>query len=1075
MSINREKLQQHFREEYSKLNEQQRLAVDTTEGPVMVIAGPGTGKTQILAARIGKILLETDIFPENILCLTYTDAGAIAMRRRLLSFIGPDAYKVNIHTFHSFCHDLIQENLPLFEKTTLDPLSDLERIQFFKTLIDALPKNHLLKRYRGDVYFEMANLQSLFSTMKREGWTPDFINGKIDEYLADLPFRDGYTAKRATGDFKKGDLRTDKIAEETERMNKLRAAVGEFVPFQELMRNGNRYDFDDMINWVIRAFEENKALLSGYQERYQYILVDEYQDTSGSQNRLVALLISFWDQPNVFVVGDDDQSIYRFQGANVENMLGLAHSYEKDLLTVVLTHNYRSTQPILDISMTLIDKNEERLVKQMPGLSKQLVSSHPVTSRFTHPPKIREYRTAREEMTGITLEIEKLVIQGIMPGRIAVIYKENKYGEELARFLQLKNIPVFSKRSMNLLEMPFAQKIILLLRYLAAEHDTPYGGDEMLFEILHFDFFGIPPIEIAKLSVEVAERQFGDQRTSLRRLLVERASRPARDLFDQGLPEGMKKAGRALEKLIGDMPNTTLQHLFENCIRDAGILTTVMKSPEKIWLMQVLTALFDFIKEETRRNPDLNLESLVQMIDLMKANKIPIPLVQVAGSEKAVNLLTAHGSKGLEFETVFLAGCNSSTWEKKRKPGGGYKYPDTLSGSRPGDGDAKSRDDEELRRLFYVALTRAEQHLFISYAHFGVDGKKELEPSMFIAEILDRHLLPVEKMLLDPETVVEFEALPFGERMAPEIEKAEEDFISRMLDKFVMNVTALNNYLKCPLEFYYKNLIRIPSPKNEATEFGSAAHWALQRLFEKMKAHAEEKFPPKEELLQDFQWYMHRHRESFTKEAFARRIEYGLEVLSNYYVKYVGGWTKIVAVERNIRHVTVKSVPLKGKLDKLEFQGKEVNVVDYKTGDIEKAREKLRPPVEAGESGSKTGNRGLKRVDGATANGGDYWRQAVFYKILVDNYEQKDWKVTSTEFDFIEPDKKKEYQKVKIVITPLDIDIVTGQVADTWKKIQDRQFYTGCGLPDCHWCNFVKTNQLDIALHEIGDDGLEEA
>lgn len=158
MSIQREKLQQHFQEEYRKLNEQQRLAVDTTEGPVMVIAGPGTGKTQILAARIGKILLDTDVSPDNILCLTYTDAGAIAMRRRLLSFIGPDAYKVNIHTFHSFCNDIIQENLSLFEKTSLDPISDLEKIQLFKTLIDSFPKNHPLKRYRGDVYFEMYNL-----------------------------------------------------------------------------------------------------------------------------------------------------------------------------------------------------------------------------------------------------------------------------------------------------------------------------------------------------------------------------------------------------------------------------------------------------------------------------------------------------------------------------------------------------------------------------------------------------------------------------------------------------------------------------------------------------------------------------------------------------------------------------------------------------------------------------------------------------------------------------------------------------------------------------------------------------
>jgi DNA helicase-2/ATP-dependent DNA helicase PcrA len=163
-------------------------------------------------------------------------------------------------------------------------------------------------------------------------------------------------------------------------------------------------------------------------------------------------------------------------------------------------------------------------------------------------------------------------------------------------------------------------------------------------------------------------------------------------------------------------------------------------------------------------------------------------------------------------------------------------------------------------------------------------------------------------------------------------------------------------------------------------------------------------------------------------------------------------WNRVVAVERNIRNVIVRGVPLKGKLDKLEFQGKEVNVVDYKTGDVDKAREKLAPPSEKDPSG------------------GDYWRQAVFYKILVDSYEQKEWRVTSTEFDFVEPDKKKEYRKIKIVITPEDTTTVTQQIVQTWHKIQNREFYTGCGKPDCHWCNFVKTNDLAIALHEISQE-----
>src|SRR6476661_8776523 len=221
MSIARYKLLKKFQEEYEKLNPEQRRAVDQTEGPVMVIAGPGTGKTQILSARIGKILLsDTGAEPNNILCLTYTDAGVVAMRRRLAQFIGPDAYRVGIYTFHAFCNDVIQDNLGLFEKTSLDPISDLERIELMKELIDSFGKDHPLKRYRGDVYYEIKSLQSLFSLMKREGWSEDFICERIDAYLSDLPTRDEYICKRATKEYKKGDVRWDRINEQKDKMEK---------------------------------------------------------------------------------------------------------------------------------------------------------------------------------------------------------------------------------------------------------------------------------------------------------------------------------------------------------------------------------------------------------------------------------------------------------------------------------------------------------------------------------------------------------------------------------------------------------------------------------------------------------------------------------------------------------------------------------------------------------------------------------------------------------------------------------------------------------------------------------------
>ncbi|HEU4472037.1 MAG TPA: ATP-dependent DNA helicase [Flavisolibacter sp.] len=1071
-------LLQKFTEEYARLNPEQKKAVDQVEGPVMVIAGPGTGKTQILSARIGKILLsDAQVEPNNILCLTYTDAGAVAMRRRLSQFIGADAYRVNISTFHAFCNDVIQDNLGLFEKTAMDPISDLERIELMKELIDGFGKEHPLKRYRGDVYFEISSLSSLFSLMKREGWTTDFICQKVDEYLADLPTRDEYICKRATREYKKGDVRWDKIEEQKEKMAKLQAACQEFKKFQQLMRDRNRYDFDDMINWVIEAFQTNENLLRAYQEQYQYILVDEYQDTSGSQNRIVQLLINYWDKPNIFVVGDDDQSIYRFQGANVENMLSFAEGYKKDLLTVVLVNNYRSTQPILDVSKALIDRNEERLVKQIEGLSKDLIAQSVAITKETSSddaeavqdgdiikegppspkasagktqteahasPSINQHVTVRDEMMYLTLEVEKLLQRGIPGHQIGIIYRENKFGDELMNYLRIKKVPFYSKRSLNILDQPMIGQLLLVLNYLAAEHDIPYSGDEMLFEILHFEWLDIPAIEIAKATMQVYQLNYKGANTSLRRWLNEKNAEPPADLFDTGLHAGLREAIAAIERLVAAVSNETIQTLLEKTVREMGFLSHITNHPERPWLMQLLIGFYDHVKEETRRHPLIPLQDFLNRLDLMRREGLSLPLVQVSGNEKGVNLMTCHGSKGLEFDYVFLAGATASNWEKKRKPFSGYAFPDTLFAS-----GAKGNDTEELRRLFYVALTRARKQLVISYANHTNEGKS-LEPSVFLTEILDSHPLPSNNAVVYGEAAAEFQSLQFAARTAPEIAHLDDELVDRVVNGFVMNATALNNYLRCPLGFYYQNIVRIPSPKNEAAEFGSAVHHALEKLFEKMRNSPSNIFPSVDTFLEDFTWWMKRHRQSFTREQFARRLEYGLDILTNYYNKYIKGWNKVVAVELNVRNVLLDEIPLKGKIDKIEFNGKEATVIDYKTGDPEKCADKLARP-------------------GKEPNGGDYWRQAIFYKIMLDLYP-KEWQVSAVEFDFIEPDKKKQYRKERISISSIDIELVKDQIREAWLKIQRKEFYTGCGKEDCHWCGFVKTNKLHIALHELKEE-----
>lgn len=1034
-----------FTRAFQKLNEAQRQAVEHIEGPVLVIAGPGTGKTQILATRIGKILQQTDTPPHSILCLTYTDTGRVEMRNRLFKLIGPAAYRVNIHTFHSFCNEVIQDNLSYFGRQNLEAISELEEIELFKELLSNLPNDSLLKRFKGEVNYEIPKVKNLFSLIKKEAWTLEFLNGRIDAYLAELPGKDGFFYKRNYKEYKAGEPNEDRIKEEKERMEKLREAVNLYPTYDEMMQERGRYTFDDMILWVLKAFEENNNILLNYQERFLYFLVDEFQDTSGSQKKLLEHLIHYWDAPNVFVVGDDDQSIFSFQDANVENIRGFANEYSSLLFKVVLTENYRSTQAVLDAAKVLIEHNKERVSQD-----KNLVASNPVVKDLKILPQIIEYPNPSNETICIAHKIEELLVKDkIDPSEIAVIYRNHKQVDELSGYLDKKSISYNMKRNVNLLELPFVHKILKILEFIAAEIDVAYSGDEMLFEILHFDFFTIPAIDIARLSLQVAQKNYGNrnERTSIRRAISEEGSSSKPDLFSTEEVSEIKRVSNILESLIKASPNLTLQGLFEEVVREAGILNYVLNSDEKPWLMQVITGLFDFIKGETHKDPSISLQRLLDMIETMQNNRIRLDLVKVSSTADGVNLVTAHGSKGTEYEYVFLIGCNKNIWDDKKSSSQyEFKLPDNFSSEK-----YEVNELEEARRLFYVAMTRAKTHLTISYSVQDNENKnKGMERSAFVGEIMEGTSIEVKEEKAEENILIKYLELQYTAKAVPQIELVDKNYLDSLLQNYSLSVTHLNNYLDCPIKFYYQNLIRVPAAKGESMAFGSAVHSTLQALFEQMKAQGNI-FPPKEKMMDDFRRFMYRNRESFTKEQYNRRLEYGDKILPPYYNFYIKKWNKIVILEKNIRNVEVEGVPLNGKLDKLEFDGKKVNVVDYKTGSYAYARNKLKGPI------------------GDDTVGGDYWRQAVFYKILLDNQKYNDWDAISAEFDFIEP-VKDEYKAEKIIVSKEDIAIVLDQITDTWQKIQNHEFSKGCGKEDCQWCNFVKDNHLHVALHEVEDE-----
>lgn len=1035
-----EKLKENFDNKFNALNKEQKLAVETIEGPVLVNAGPGTGKTQILSTRIGNILLKTDTEPHNILCLTYTDNGAIEMRKRLLQIIGSAAYNIQIHTFHSFCNEVIQDNVTYFGKLNLEPIGDLEEIELFYKLIDNIPNDSALKRFRGDVYYDKNRLANLFKLMKKEAWTPEYIIERVENYIESLPTKEGFIYKNKYKEFKKGDLKVGAYKEEKERMELLKAAVTLYPTYNKMMRDISRYNFDDMILWVIDAFEKNKNLLLDYQERYLYILVDEFQDTSRSQSLVLQYLTNYWETPNLFVVGDADQSIYSFQDANVQNIESFREKYIKDIVQIDLVNNYRSTQTILNAAHALINNNQLRITNNDTAL----IASLPELQGINISPKILEFSNSSQEAIGIAIQIETLIQQGVSGKDIAVIYRKHAQSDEIITILEQKKITINTKRSVNILDLPFIQNIIDILTWVDKEKYIPYSADDILFKILHSNFFNLQSLDIAKLSMAVNDfnKSSRDENKSIRSKINETPITQANLFNNQNID--FKKVSDILENLIKESSNCTLQQLFEKLIQTTGVLKYIMQSHEKPWLMQVLATFFNYIKEETKRNSELTLSDLLKNISLLKSNKIALSLQKITSTENGVNFMTAHNSKGSEYKYVFVVGCTADAWEESKSNNNNFKLPDNLVSSHN-----VATDFEESRRLFYVAVTRAKTNLSVSYYLADKKGKS-IVASCFVEELYESNEAEKQVVKLNDENLVEYTLLQMQEKAQPEIALVEKEYLDRILQNYTLSVTHLNNYLSCPLKFYYQNLIKVPGAKSESMVFGSAVHYALEMLFKKMKDN-NDTFPSSDEFVNDFKWYLKSNKEAFTPESFQLKIDYGEKILPAYYNHHINNWNKIVTIERSARNIIVEGIPLNGKFDKLEFTGTQVNVVDYKTGKYDNAKKKLNAPIDK------------------DPNGGDYWRQAVFYKILIDNDKTTKWQALSTEFEFVEPFKD-EYKTEKLTIKPEDITTVTQQIKDTWQKIQAKEFHTGCGKPECEWCNFVKTNKLAVALHQLEEE-----
>jgi DNA helicase-2/ATP-dependent DNA helicase PcrA len=966
-----------FNRLYTMLNPEQRDAVDTIEGPVMVIAGPGTGKTQILTLRIANILKETDIPADAILALTFTNAAASNMRKRLVSIIGSDAYRVSIFTFHSFANHLI-ENYPeqFSEIVGRSNCSEVERIDIVRTLVQT---GHFeILRPLGDPYHNVPQIIQALSHLKSEGITPTAYKTWLTKERKQLENTDGlYHTKGAhKGKMKSVYIRQFKSLDKNEELAHL------YERYQKELARRKRYDFDDSLLMLIDKLETSEDFLRELQEEFQYFLVDEHQDTNGAQNRILELLVSYYDTPNLFVVGDEKQAIFRFQGASLANFLYFEKKY-KDVRRITLSTNYRSGQGILDAAHTLIEKNTE-------GIDAPLVS-HDTESL---PEKINVYTfdADDEELLFLAESIQSLIQSGVPAHEIAVLYRNNSDVEAIADYFERLSIPFLIASGHGVLDDPDIRKINQIITVL---HDL--SNDDALAKVLFTDFLNIPVEETYEV-LHFAKKQ----KMSLFKALSSYVSKKKAKGKDDALSDFKKKLIRWKKRA----ENESFLLLFEAVVRESGLLNHIQQSTFHTEKFDKLVRLFDEIKALVRRNTFFTIEDYVTFLEILKEHNLTLE-AQSRQVPNSIRLMTAHKAKGLEFDYVFIVHAYDGHWGGKRKRQY-FQLP-----YRNQEQITTHADTEDERRLFYVSITRARKRVYISYSSLAPDGKDRV-PTQFIEEIHKDLLIEKNSTELGyagkrPPLFVERKGIHGKERYL--------EFVRATFDERGLSATAINNFLTCPWKWFYENFFHTQFVPTISQQKGTAVHKTLELFF---GLRNKGKQPTADDLVRIFTEQI--GDEDIEPQALEKVVRDMSEALRGWYSAREMRWAEKTKNEFLVKGVLLDdTIRLTGKLDMLECldeKCKEVRVVDFKTG----------KPKSRNDMEGKTKSSQYKM------GGGGYKRQLIFYKLLLNRYNEGMYQMKDAVIDFIEPMQSGKHKPPEVFeISASDVR----ELEDTIRTIRD--------------------------------------
>lgn len=833
------------------LNKSQLQAVKHGKGPLLIIAGAGTGKTTVITERIKYLITKELAKPEEILALTFTEKGATEMETRIDVALPLGYGDMWVMTFHSFCDRILRESaIEIGLSSNYKLMTVAQSVDLIKRNLFDFNLNYFKPLGNPNKFIE--GLLQHFSRLQDETVNPE-------DYLTHAK-----------------DYTNEEILEVT----KTQELVNAYKFYTDLKIKNNVLDFGDLITYTIKLFKDRPNVLKKYQEKFKYILVDEFQDTNFAQNELVNLLAKKYR--NVTIVGDDNQSIYRFRGAAISNIIQFKNTY-KDAKVVTLNENYRSTQDILDGAYRLIKHNDPDTLEYQLGISKKLKA---VNKKITEDIKFLHNTSGQEEAEEVSKSINHLVGDlGYSYGDIALLVRANNHADLFIREFERAGIPHQFLGPSKLFEKEAIVDLISYLKVLYNPEDSI-----SLYRLLSADFLDLSSLELIKINST-----------------AKRNSLSIFDVISDSTNEKIVSLLTLIDKHLKMSKSETAGQILFDFINEIGLYKKILENNDDIKAKNI-AKFFDKIKAFEESSKDASVSAVVDYIDLLiEVGESPNVTDGDWQENNAVNILTVHSSKGLEFPVVFLVNLVGERFPSRERHEQ-IPIPEELIKEVLPKGDYHMQEE---RRLFYVGMTRAKERLYLTAAKFYGDGVREKKVSPFVMQALGQEV-DKTNMTKEKNKTINYQKDIKQKSISTSIPKIKIDYLS---------VSQIETYKTCPLHYKLKYIYKLPTPPTASISFGVSIHNTLKEFVE-----------TKGEILDIYKknWIEEGYLNKKHKQEFYKKGDnYLLGFLENGYNPKV----KTISLEEKFTLKIDNTLKIGGTMDRVdELSEGRYEIIDYKTG-----------------------------------------------------------------------------------------------------------------------------------------------